>query len=451
MPIRILTDLQDARETVLARRPLAEPALPAHVADGVRRVFGADLSAEQAVDVIIRRVRKEGDAALADLTAKIDGVALEAFEVEREVVRSAYAKVPDYVCEALRLIAGRVREFHEKAVPKSWIDFSPEGALGQLIRPLRRVGLYSPGGTADYPSSILMQAVPARVAGVEEILVASPPRKDGLPSPLSLVAADIAGVDRVFAIGGAQAIAAMAFGTETVPPVDKILGPGNIFVALAKKKLFGVVGIDQVAGPTETLIIADESANPAWAAADLLAQAEHDPMASAVLITPSMNFAEKVRNEVEMRLKALARAEIARRSLAANGGIVVTGSLGEAIEMANAYAPEHLCLLVEDAWSYVGQIRNAGGIFLGEHSPEVAGDYVAGPSHVMPTGGTARFSSPINIWDFLKVTSLVALNEATVSKLGPAAITIATAEGLTGHAEAMKVRLDEQARGSGEG
>ncbi len=441
MPIRILTDIEEAKATVLARRPLAEATLPPHVAEGIRRVFGADLTAEQAVDVIVQRVRDEGDAAIFDLSAKIDGVELSALEVGAPDVKAAYALVPGDIVEALRLAAQRIEAFHRKQVPQSWVDFSEDGALGQIVRPLRRVGIYSPGGTADYPSSILMQAIPARVAGVEEVVVASPPRRSGAPSPLTLVAADIARVDRVFAIGGAQAIAALAYGTRTVPRVDKILGPGNIFVALAKRKLFGIVGIDQLAGPTETVVIADDTANPASAAADLLAQAEHDPLASAILITTSVDFARKVKAEVQRQLSVLPRAEIAARSLQANGGIVVAESIARAIDMANEYAPEHLCLLVENAWSHLGRIRNAGGIFLGEHSPEVAGDYIAGPSHVMPTGGTARFSSPLNILDFVKMTSLIALGEAAVPRLGPAAVTIATAEGFTAHAEAMKVRM----------
>jgi histidinol dehydrogenase len=286
-----------------------------------------------------------------------------------------------------------------------------------------------------------MTAVPARVAGVEEIVVSSPPHR-GHVSPLILAAAHVAGVDRVFQIGGAQAIAAMAYGTESVPHVDKIFGPGNIFVVLAKKKVYGVVAIDQLPGPTETLIVADASADPEITAADMIAQAEHDPMASAILVTVSPELANKVGSSLERQLSSLPRQEIARTSLMANGIIAIVDTIDTALELANRYGPEHLCLLLEDPWAAVPMVRHAGGIFVGENSPEALGDYTAGPSHVMPTGGTARFFSPIHLADFTKVISIAAANEKAIERLGPATMTLATAEGLTGHARAIDMRLE---------
>jgi histidinol dehydrogenase len=291
-----------------------------------------------------------------------------------------------------------------------------------------------------YPSTVLMTAIPAKAAGVDEVVLCSPPGPDGAPHPDILAAAAIAGVDQVFRLGGAAAIAAMAYGTESVPRVDKILGPGNIFVTLAKREVFGAVGIDQLAGPTETLLVADETANPAWVAADMLAQAEHDPMATALLLTTSTALADWVQTEVERQAAALSTGATAREALAANGAIVLVDSLEEAMALANAYAPEHLCLLVTEPWALLGQVRHAGGVFLGEHSPEVLGDYVAGPSHVMPTGGSARFASPITVLDFLKVTSLVALSRGEAASLAPAAAAIADAEGLPAHAQAARIR-----------
>ena len=313
--------------------------------------------------------------------------------------------------------------------------------LGQIIRPLERVGIYAPLSTAAYPSSVLMAAVPARVAGVAEVVLAMPPRPDGSHRPEMVVAADIAGVDRLFKIGGAQAIAALAYGTESVPKVDKILGPGNIFVVLAKKRVFGDVDIDQLPGPTETLVVADDTAPADEVAADLLAQAEHDPLASAILITSSERLAAAVPAALEKQLGQLERAEIACESLERRGGIVIVASVARALELANEYAPEHLCLLVADPWSYLPAIKNAGGVFLGRHSPEAAGDYVAGPSHIMPTAATARFSSPLSVNDFLKITSVIALSAHQLAELGPVAARLARAEGLTAHAAAVERRL----------
>jgi histidinol dehydrogenase len=323
----------------------------------------------------------------------------------------------------------------------SWFETSPEGILGQLVRPIERVGIYAPGGTAVYPSSLLMTAVPARVAGVAEVIVCSPPH-DGAVSDLILAAAHVAGVDRVFQIGGAQAIAAMAYGTETVPHVDKIYGPGNIFVVLAKQKLYGVAAIDALPGPTETLLVADDSADAVLVAADLLAQAEHDPMASAILLTDSQELADRVGVQLEKQLAELDRSVIAGQSLQANGLIGIVPDLATAVELANAYAPEHLCLLTRSPWDLVPLVKNAGGLFIGEDSPEALGDYTTGPSHVMPTGGSARFFSPVHLNDFVKVINVAAANRTALRRLGPATIALARAEGLTGHARAIEHRLD---------
>src|SRR5436190_13974498 len=420
MPIRILTDVDEARRTILARRPAAQEELSPGMRAGIRRVFGAELGAAELVERILEDVRREGDAALLRYTAAIDGAKLDEHRllVGEDEIEAGLAEVGPAVVEAMRTAAARIEAFHRRQVRQSWVDFGEHGTLGQVVRPLARVGLYVPGGTAAYPSSLLMSAIPARVAGVEEIVVATPPRRDGAVPASTLAAARVAGVHRIVKAGGAQAIAALAYGTARVPRVDKIFGPGNIFVALAKQRVAGVVAIDQVAGPTETLIIADEGADPALAAADLLAQAEHDPMASALLLTTSAALAERVRCAIEEQLPRLSRREIIAASLEANGGIVVVPDLATAVELANGYAPEHLCLLVRDPWALVESVRNAGGIFLGEASAEVMGDYVAGPSHVMPTGGTARFASPLNVEEFVKVISLIGLNERGMRELG---------------------------------
>ncbi|MGH2549915.1 MAG: histidinol dehydrogenase, partial [Thermomicrobiales bacterium] len=345
-------------------------------------------------------------AAVSSYTTAFDGKAPEHFEVPRDQWQSAADSIDPELLGSLNVAAERIRAFHEKQVRTSWMDFSEGGALGQLVRPLERIGIYTPGGTALYPSTLLMTAIPARVAGVNEIIVCSPPGRDGEVSPLILAAGLVAGVDRIFQVGGAQAIGAMAFGTESIPHVDKIYGPGNIFVVLAKQRVYGIVAIDQLPGPTETLIVADDSANPIITAADMIAQAEHDPMASAILITTSTQLAEAVTQELETQSAELPRGGIVRQSLATNGLIAIVPDIAVAIELANTYAPEHLCLLIDDPWSVLPQVKHAGGVFLGEHSPEALGDYTAGPSHVMPTGGTARFSSPIHVQEFTKVISV---------------------------------------------
>ena len=439
---RLIDDIDEARRLLTRRCGFEETRLSPKMQDGIRRVFGEDLSADETVARILEDVRQEGDAAVREYSLAFQGKLPANLEVPRSAWTRALEALDPELQEALRLSATQIEAFHRKQLRTSWMDYSAEGALGQVVRPLERVGIYTPGGTAVYPSSLLMTAIPARVAGVSEIIVCSPSGPDGKVSPLILAAAAVANVDRLFAVGGAQAIGAMAYGTETIPHVDKILGPGNIFVVLAKQRVYGVVDIDQLPGPTETLLVADESANPTLAAADMLAQAEHDPMATVILITSSPMLAHAVLDELPGQLAELERAEIAGQSLAANGLIVITPDTETAIKLANAYAPEHLCLLVNDPWSVVPQVRNAGGIFIGEDSPEAIGDYTAGPSHVMPTGGTARFSSPINVAEFTKVISVAALNHAALRRLGPATARFARAEGLTAHARAVERRLE---------
>ena len=405
-----------------------------------RRKLSARDEAEREVRKIIDNVRKRGDSAIRTFTSKYDGIELTSLEVSKEQITSAYQEVDSELVSALKLAAERIRSFHLRQKDDIWSGANRPGS-GQLIRPLERVGIYIPGGTAPYPSTVLMTAIPAKVAGVSEVILVTPPRASGAVPPSILVAADIAGVDCIFGVGGAQAIAALAFGTESIPRVDKICGPGNIFVTLAKRLVYGVVGIDGLQGPSEVLIIADETANPEYCAADLLAQAEHDPLASAILITTSARLAEEVYWELEQQIKGLQRQAIAAESLENRGMIGVVTNIDEAIELANLYAPEHLCLVVDRATSYIDQVANAGCIFLGENSPVVLGDYVAGPSHVLPTGGTARFSSPLNVVDFIKFINLVNIDEADLKELTDAASTIAKAEGFDAHARAAEKRL----------
>ena len=426
------------------RRPLAEAELPAAVRREIRRVFGADLDAQAVVDRILADVREGGDAAIRRYNEEIDGVRPDAglsLKVAPQETEDAYAQVDEEVVRALRFAADRIRAYHQKQLDHALAGFD-EGGLGQVVRPLKRVGMYVPGTAAVYPSSVLMAAIPARVAGVDEVHMATPTAVDGSVSPLKLVAADIAGVDGIFRAGGAQAIAALAFGSETIPRVDKICGPGNIFVALAKKTVHGLVGIDGIFGPTETLVVADDGADAALCAADLLAQAEHDALATPILITTSDALAQAVMGEIEQQLESLERRDIAAAALEGQGLAIVVETLAEALALANEYAPEHLSLAVSDGERYLGQVANAGSVFIGGLSAEAVGDYTAGPSHVMPTGGSARFSSPLGVYDFLKVTSVISLDAAALAELGPAAAVIARAEGFTAHARAIERRLE---------
>jgi histidinol dehydrogenase len=438
--IRII-DSAEARGSALRRRLVGEEQPSAQAQARTEQIFGAPLTPAQVVDKIVGDVQARGDAAVRDYTARLDGADIDRFELTRDEIEAGRARIPAELLAALEHAAANIAAFHRRQLRNTWVNWDGGQALGQLVRPLERVGIYAPGGRADYPSTVLMAAVPARVAGVSEVVLATPPGRDGQVAPATLAAAAVAGVHRVFRIGGAQAIAALAYGTESVPRVDKILGPGNIFVALAKRKVFGQVAIDSIAGPTETLVLADESADPALVAADLLAQAEHDPMAVPLCITPSRALAERVRAEVVAQVGRLSRQAIAADSLAANGAIVVTRDLAEAVALANEYAPEHLCLAVRDAWSLLGEIRNAGAVFVGEESAEAMGDYVSGPSHILPTSGTARFYSPVTVEDFIKTTSVIAVGREALRRDGPAAIAIAESEGLSGHAEAVRARL----------
>lgn len=440
-------DPQTARQTILKRTPPDEFPVSARVMGDIEKLFGERLTAEAAVTRILKDVRTRGDAALQDWTQRLDSIDLKPAPVSTALIQSALDSISPAQRDALEKAAARVEGFHKKQPLTSWFTNELGGAVGQIIRPIQRVGLYVPGGTAPLPSTVLMSAIPARVAGVKEIVVITPPNREFANSevpinPIILAACAIAGVDEIYAIGGAQAIAALAYGTETICPVAKIFGPGNLFVTLAKRQVYGVVGIDGLAGPTETVVIADDSANPAWVAADLLAQAEHDLLASAILLTPSQTLIQKVQAEVATQIEQRSRADIIVASLENRGGAVLTRDLAEAVDLANEYAPEHLALSVNEPWRWAEKVNNAGGVFMGEHSFEVLGDYLAGPSHVMPTGGSARFASPLNVWDFVKIVSLVALNDKTAQTVGPIAATLAQSEGLDAHANAALLRSD---------
>jgi histidinol dehydrogenase len=434
--------LQEARATLLRRIPLDDLNLTDSMKEHIMNVFGSLLTPSEAVRVILNDVRLHGDEALRKWSLRLDGLALADFQVPQAEISAALEHLGPAELQAFSSAADRIRRFHQAQPVTSWMTQALGGTLGQLVRPIQRVGIYVPSGSAPLPSSVLMSAIPAQVAGVKDIVIFSPPQREtGKISPVILAAAALVGVSEVYALGGAQAVAAMAYGTATIRPVDKIFGPGNLFVTLAKRQVYGVVGIDSLAGPTETVVIADEAARPDWVAADLLAQAEHDVLASAILLTPSPGLAEAVEVEIEEQLKQRGRAEIIRASFDNRSGIVITNSLEQAVELANLYAPEHLCLAVREPWRWVDQVKAAGGVFLGEHSFEVLGDYIAGPSHVMPTGGSARFASPLNVLDFVHIISLVALDPQTTAQIAPAAAIMARAEGLDAHASAAERRL----------
>nr|AOS95364.1 histidinol dehydrogenase [uncultured bacterium] len=440
--MRIVHGADEARRTLLRRRPLGETELPAAIRQKNAALFGEDLPVEQQVRRITDDVRRDGDAALARYTRAFTGAEYATFEVARDEIDAAKGEVAADLVAALEEAAAHIRAYHGQQREHSSRSFSQEG-VGMQVRAIERVGMYvptSPG--AVYPSSVLMTAIPAKVAGVRELIMMTPAGADGRVHPLKLAAASIAGVDRVFRAGGAEGIAALAFGTESVPRVDKIVGPGNIFVTVAKREVFGSVGIDALYGPSETIVIADDSADPMMAAADLLAQAEHDELATPILLATSNAIAEAVGREVERQLRLLEREGIARASFDARGGAAVVASVGEAVDLASEYAPEHLCLLVRNAAEVAETVRNAGGIFVGDDAPESLGDYTAGPSHVMPTSGAARYASPLGVHDFLKVTSVVAVDLAQLRTTGPAAAKIARAEGFTAHARSIELRLE---------
>lgn len=401
----------------------------------------------ESVKRIIEEVRRDGDAALRKFAQQFDGVKIGELRVTQEEIEAAYAHVDENFLAALREAAANVRRFHEKQMRNSWMDLQADGSiLGQVIRPLRRVGLYVPGGKAAYPSSVLMNAIPAQVAGVPEIVMVTPPATAGVEgiNPHILVAAAEAGVREIYRVGGAQAVAALAYGTESIPAADKIVGPGNIYVALAKRSVFGAVDIDSIAGPSEIVVLADETADAAYVAADLLSQAEHDEMASAILVTPSRELAEAVRLEVDRQLNELPRRDIAAQSIRDYGAILTVNSLEEGVRAVNRLAPEHLEIIVREPFDYLSRIENAGAIFLGPYSSEPVGDYFAGPNHVLPTNGTARFSSPLNVDDFLKKSSVIYYSKEALLRDGEKIVTLARHEGLDAHARAIEIRLKKE-------
>lgn len=394
------------------------------------------------VTEIIRNVRDRGDEAVREYTVHFDGQAPDCFEVDREEINDALTEAdPDYVNALLNAVAN-ITDFHTRQKQQSFIDAKENGVImGQRIRGLKRVGLYVPGGTAAYPSSVLMNAIPAKIAGVEEIIMATPPLKNGKANPDVLVAAALCGVDRVFLLGGAQAVAALAYGTESVPKVDKIVGPGNIFVATAKKLLFGEVDIDMIAGPSEILILADETANPTYLAADLMSQAEHDRLASAILVTTSEQIAADTVRELARQVQTLLRKEIIEESLQNYGAVFVCDTVEQAVNMANDLAPEHLEVMMKDPVQYIGKLDNAGSVFLGQYSPEPLGDYYAGPNHVLPTSGTARFFSPLSVDAFIKKSSYICYTEQALCEAKDDIILLAEKERLTAHANSIRIRF----------
>lgn len=397
---------------------------------------------EQIVSDILGEVQTRGDEALIEYTKRFDGVTPDRIEVTREEIERSLALVEPKLLEAIKKSADNIRDFHEKQRENSWFTTRPDGSiLGQKVTPLERVGVYAPAGTAPLPSTVLMDTIPAKVAGVEEIILCSPPGKDGKVNPLILACAAIAGADRVFAAGGAQAVGAMAYGTKTIPKVDKIVGPGNIYVATAKKLVFGVCGVDMIAGPSEILVIADESANADYIAADLLSQAEHDVLASSVLLTTSKELAQSVLASLAKQTALLGRQDIIRQSLEDYGAIIITPTLEDAINLSNRIAPEHLELCTKDPFSLLPDIKHAGAIFLGEYSPEPLGDYFAGPNHTLPTAGTARFFSPLSVQDFVKKSSVIAYSKKGFMDGATFVSTFAEAEGLKAHAESVRVRM----------
>ena len=402
------------------------------------------VNVEEIVADIIYNVRKNGDKALFEYCEKFDKAKLDTLLVSEEEIAEAVASVEPRFLEILKNAAANIRKFHERQVRNSFIINDENGIVtGQKIIPVDRAGLYVPGGTAAYPSTVLMDSIPAKIAGCREVVMVTPPSADGKVNPVILAAASIAGIDKIFKIGGAQAVAALAYGTESVPKVDKIVGPGNAFVAEAKKQVFGTVSIDMIAGPSEILIVADGKTNPRHAAADLLSQAEHDRLASAVLVTDSMDLALKVQAELEKQIPELLRAEIARASIDNNGKIIVADDLYRAIDIANEIAPEHLELLVDNPFDYLDAIRHAGSIFMGRNCPEALGDYYAGPNHTLPTSGTAKFSSPLSVDDFIKKTQYTYYTREALSKVAQDVAFFAEKEGLTAHAKSAVIRTEE--------
>lgn len=433
-------------EKMLKKPAFDQVELNPKIREANKQLFGRDMTAAEIVDMIVNDVRADGDRAVIKYTKLIDRTEFTAkdFLVTEDEYDAAYKAADPDIVEALKRAAANVRQYHQEQKPNSWMTYRGQGSLlGQSVIPLDRVGIYVPGGTAAYPSSVIMNAVPAAVAGVGEIIMMVPP-KEGKINPYVLVAAKEAGVSKIFKIGGAQAIAAMAFGTETIPRVDKITGPGNIFVTLAKKAVYGHCDIDMLAGPSEILIVADETADPAYTAADMLSQAEHDMLASSIVITDSRTLAEKVSAEAEKQLQQLPRQEIARASLDKNGLIIVAEDIMQAIELANVSAPEHMEILTREPFQLLPYVRHAGAVFLGAYSPEPLGDYFAGPNHVLPTGGTARYYSVLNVETFMKRTSLISYTQPELNRVSDDIIRLAEAEGLQAHANAIRIRKIEK-------
>ena len=410
----------------------------------LNRDLRAEQDVEEVVDAIIADVRARGDAALRDYALRFDGARLEELEVSAQEMDQALADADPYFLDTLRMAAANIEAFHRRQLRDSFVMTEQDGViLGQKYTPVERAGVYVPGGTAAYPSTVLMDVIPARVAGVPEIVMTTPAGRDGRVDPAILAAAAVAGVTRIFKTGGAQAVAALAYGTESVPAVDKIVGPGNIYVATAKRKVYGKVGIDMIAGPSEILVLADGGCSPAWVAADLLSQAEHDRLASPVLVTDSEALALAVQAEVEAQLAALPRRDIARASVETGGKIILCGSLDQAVDVCNIIAPEHLELCVEDPFALLGRIKNAGSIFLGRNVPEALGDYFAGPNHTLPTSGTARFSSPLGVDDFVKRSSFIYYTREALGRVKDRIAGFAEAEGLHAHARSVTIRYEE--------
>lgn len=432
----------DARRALT--RTFNDLPVPDAVLARIEATFGEALTPTQVVERIVADVRERGDDALRDWTERLDGVRPDTLAVSADDLNAA--SVPADLHAAILTAITRVRAFYEQQPAHGFLNHGPDGALGQLVRPLARVGVYVPGGLAPLISTLIHTAVPAQVAGVTDIVIATPPARDGSVHPAILVAARELGLTQVYRAGGAQAIAALAYGTASIPAVDKIAGPGNLFVVIAKRLVYGQTGIESLPGPTETLVVADDSADPRHVAADLLAQAEHNG-AEPVLVSTSRELLLRVQAELNAQLEALPEPNRgwARDSVSARMKVVLAGTLDEALELSNLYAPEHLCLLTRDPWSLLGQVQRAGGVFIGEYSMEALGDYVAGPSHVMPTGGTARFMSPVNVRDFQNIISVVGLTEGTLRRIGPAGATLARAEGLEAHARAIESRLPRDA------
>jgi len=407
----------------------------------LNRDIRAEEDVSRAVDEILARVKTEGDAALRDYTKRFDGVELESLEVDWREQDEGWAQVSADFKTTLALAADNIRRFHEQQVHRNFVLTDQPGiVMGQRYTPIERVGICVPSSPVAFPSTILMNVIPARIAGVKEIVIVTPPGPDGTISPEAIAAARIAGADKIFKVGGAQAVAALAYGTETIPKVDKIVGPGGIFVATAKRKVFGLVDIDMIAGPSEILVVADGKSDPRWVAADLLSQAEHDVLASAVLVTDSRELAEMVQTEVEVQLARLPRRQVARKSIDDNGKIILTDDLEKAVEAANLIAPEHLELCVDDPFALLPRVKNAGSIFLGRHTPEALGDYFAGPNHTLPTSGTARFSSPLGVDDFVKRSSFLYYTQEALAPVAERIADFAEREGLHAHAQSVTIR-----------